>query len=65
MLEYYKLQGVKKTKMMSADSVFIARNVCSLPEPCVGPGNPANEVSSPEDIAFVGAQTLKITKLLE
>jgi len=50
---------------MSADWVFIARNVCSMPEPCVGPGNPVNEVSSPEDIAFVGAQTLKITKLLE
>jgi len=51
--------------MTSVNSVFIARSVSSLPEPCIGPGNPVNEVSSPEDIAFVGAQTLKITKLLE
>jgi len=51
--------------MTSVDSVFIERSVSSLPETCVGPGNPVKEVSSPEDFAFVGAQTLKFTKLLE
>lgn len=64
MLEYYKLQCVK-TKMTAVNSVLIARSACSLPEPCIDPGNSVNEVSSPEDIAFVLAKTLKITKLLE
>jgi len=47
------------------DSVFTARSVSSLLEPCVDTGNPVKEDSSTEDIAFPGAQTLKITKLLE